>query len=80
MEVCCFDGQDVDYYYDIEKCLVEYLQVFLVIYLCIDFKVCYECMFSCVCGVEDGILLSYFILLLGMYDVLLLVICNKYNM
>tara|TARA_B100000949_G_C14281211_1_gene451934 strand:+ start:79 stop:756 length:678 start_codon:yes stop_codon:yes gene_type:complete len=79
MEACRPDGQDVDYYYDIEKRLVDYPQVSSVVYLRTDPKVCYERMLSRARGAEDGTPLSYLTLLSGMHDVLLPVICNKYN-
>lgn len=79
MAACRPDGQDVNYYYDIEQRLESYPKVSAVIYLKTDPKVCFDRMQSRGREAEDGTPLHYLELLSGMHDVLLPVICRKYS-
>lgn len=79
MSACRPDGQDVDYYYDIEQRLLDYPAVSAVVYLKTDPKVCFDRMQSRARKEEDGTAFDYLSLLSGMHDVLLPVICRKYN-
>lgn len=79
MTACRPDGQDMDYYYDIERRLVDYPKVSAVIYLKTDPKVCFDRMQSRGRDAEEGTPFHYLELLSGMHDVLLPVICRKYN-
>jgi deoxyadenosine/deoxycytidine kinase len=79
MEACRPDGQDLSYYYDIERRLEDYPQVSSVVYLKTDPEVCYNRMLSRGRDAENGTPFDYIKLLSGMHDTLLPVICNKYN-
>ena len=79
MTACRPDGQDVDYYYDIERRLTDYPQISAVVYLKTDPKVCFDRMQSRARQAEEGTPFHYLELLSGMHDVLLPVICRKYN-
>lgn len=79
MEACRPDGQDLDYYYDIEKQLLDYPKISAVVYLRTDPKVCYDRMQSRARGEEDGTPFHYIEMLSGMHDVMLPQICRKYG-
>jgi deoxyadenosine/deoxycytidine kinase len=78
-EACRPDGQDLDYYYDIQERLNDYPQVSAVLYLKADPQVSYNRMISRGRDAEQGTPLSYLKLVSGMHDVLLPQICERYN-
>lgn len=78
-EACRPDGQDLDYYYDIQDKLKDYPQVSAVIYLKSDPVISYERMVERARDAEAGTSQDYLQLISDCHDTFLPHICRRYN-
>lgn len=78
-EACRPDGQDLDYYYDIQQKLQDYPQVSAVIYLKSDPVVSYQRMIARARDAEVGTSQEYLQLISDCHDTFLPHICRRYN-
>ncbi len=78
-EACRPDGQDLDYYYDIQEKLKDYPQVSAVIYLKSDPIVSYQRMIERARDAETGTTQEYLQLISDCHDTFLPHICRRYN-
>jgi len=78
-EACRPDGQDLDYYYDIQAKLMDYPRVSAVVYLRSDADTAYERMLSRARNAEQGTPKDYIQLISDCHDTFLPHICRKYN-
>ena len=78
-EACRPDGQDLDYYYDIQQKLQDYPQVSAVIYLRSDPVISYQRMIARARDAEVGTSQEYLQLISDCHDTFLPHICRRYN-
>jgi len=78
-EACRPDGQDLDYYYDIQEKLKDYPPVSAVIYLKSDPVISYQRMLERARDAEVGTSQEYLQLISDCHDTFLPHICRRYN-
>lgn len=78
-EACRPDGQDLDYYYDIQDKLKDYPQVSAVVYLKSDPVVSYQRMVARARDAEAGTSQEYLQLISDCHDTFLPHICRRYD-
>ena len=78
-EACRPDGQDLDYYYDIQDKLKDYPQVSAVVYLKSNPVISYQRMVARARDAEAGTTQEYLQLISDCHDTFLPHICRRYN-